>query len=95
MIKYIIFLTLVMQSVIAIAGDNVLSKIGIEQLDDAWWHCDYASTQSMVSPGDAASCSEIFEELKTRKFGGDFSEFMKWWKANKSAEHAKVAKKAG
>jgi hypothetical protein len=52
--------------------------------------CDYASSNSLLGQGDAVTCSYTFEELKSRKFSGDWSAFLTWWKANKDAEHKKL-----
>lgn len=56
-------------------------------LEEAFWDCDFASTQTLVGQGEAAVCSSVFEKLKTDKFNGDFSKFMVWWKANKDAQY--------
>ena len=59
------------------------------ELEKVYWDCDYASITAMLSADDAAVCGTAFEKLKKEKFGGDFSKFMEWWKANKAAEYAK------
>jgi hypothetical protein len=56
-------------------------------LEKDFWDCDYASTQALISQGEAAHCSAVFEKIKADKFGGDFSKFMTWWKANKAAQY--------
>jgi hypothetical protein len=56
-------------------------------LERAYWDCDYASTVAFMGPDEAAYCSAVFEKLKAEKFGGDFTKFMAWWRANKGVQH--------
>jgi len=60
-----------------------------DELETAYWDCDYAATQGALGFGDATTCSQVFEALKKEKFGGDFKKFMEWWKDNKEVEHSK------
>lgn len=62
-------------------------------LERVFWECDYTATIRMFDPNEAATCSWLSEELKARKFQGDFEQMLAWWSANKSAEHRKVAER--
>lgn len=84
MLKYLLLLFPLM----AFAQEKPLS---LEDATKLFWHCDYATTQSMLGLSEAAGCSVAYEKVKKEKFGGDYQKFMDWWKANKAAEHAKIA----
>jgi len=59
-------------------------------LERNFWLCDYAGTVTGVDSGTALACSAITEELKNRKFNGDFEGFVAWWRENKQAEHRAI-----
>jgi len=58
-----------------------------DALEDAYWRCDYAATQGLLDVGTAMDCSVVVESLKARRFGGDFSAMLAWWRANKEARY--------
>jgi hypothetical protein len=62
-------------------------------LESVFWECDYTATIRMLEPDVAAVCSHINEELKVRKFEGDFELMLIWWTAHKVTEHRKVAER--
>ncbi|MGH6622809.1 MAG: hypothetical protein ACREBN_02505, partial [Burkholderiaceae bacterium] len=62
-------------------------------LESVFWECDYTATIRMLEPDVAAVCSAINEELKVRKFEGDFEQMLDWWATHKTAEHRKVAER--
>lgn len=64
-------------------------------LERGFWECDYTATVRLIDFGDAATCSVLNEELKARRFKGDFELMQVWWAENKSAEHAKAAQRLG
>ena len=47
--------------------------------------CDRAATESILSPGTAAYCSSVSEELLARGFDGDFERLLAWWRVEKQA----------
>ena len=57
-----------------------------------FWACDYIATTRGVDAAPVALCSEVYDELKTVRFGGDFSELLAWWKENKPAQHERIAR---
>lgn len=59
-------------------------------LEDAFWACDYIATTRGTGAAPE-SCEEIYAELKTVKFDGDFDELLAWWQANKAAAHERIA----
>jgi hypothetical protein len=56
-------------------------------LEKAFWVCDYAGTNGVVGPDQAAACIAITDELKRTKFDGDFDRLVAWWRLNKVAQH--------
>jgi hypothetical protein len=56
-------------------------------LEKAFWVCDYAGTNGVVGPDQAAACIAITDELKQTKFDGDFERLVAWWRLNKAAQH--------
>jgi hypothetical protein len=60
-------------------------------LEKAFWICDHAATTSGVDGGAAIACGAITEDLKMRKFSGDFDLMLVWWRKNKVAEHQALA----
>lgn len=70
-----------------------LKDVPMAALESEFWQCDYASTRTLIGPSEAGLCSTIFEELKLRKFSGQFAEFMTWWTANKTREHKLISSK--
>jgi hypothetical protein len=66
-----------------------------DSLEAAFWFCDYIAGTRGVDATPIAMCSAAYDELKTVKFGGDFSALLGWWKENKIDEHRKVASQRG
>jgi hypothetical protein len=56
-------------------------------LEKAFWICDHAATTNGVDGGAAIACGAITEDLRMRKFSGDFDLMLAWWRKNKPAEH--------
>jgi hypothetical protein len=59
----------------------------IEALERAFWRCDHAATQGALDSATAVDCSIATEALKARRFGGDFSAMLAWWRERKDDEH--------
>lgn len=60
-----------------------------EALEARFWTCDVRSTQAMLPPGDGAQCVRWQDELKRRRFDGDFERLLVWWRAHKAEQHAR------
>jgi hypothetical protein len=80
------------------AGAQVDSNLALSPLqsDDAaveraFWDCDVQATQMSMPLSMGAQCAALTDELKRRRFGGDFAQLLAWWHANKDAEHARRA----
>lgn len=63
------------------------SSLAATELERAFWICDHAATTRGVGGSSAITCSVITEDLKARKFSGDFSAMLAWWRLNKATEH--------
>jgi hypothetical protein len=72
-------------------GKPVDSRLSSLELEARFWQCDYAATTYGVSLAEGAQCVEVFEELKRRKFGGDFQALLVWWQESKSYQHGALA----
>ena len=64
----------------------------LAKLEDAFWACDYVATTQGIQATPAATCRYVTEQLKQVKFGGSFQQFLDWWRANKAAEHRRMAR---
>ena len=60
------------------------------QLEQFFWVCDYVATTRGVHATPATACVEVTDELKRRKFAGDFEQLLGWWRRNKNAEHRRL-----
>jgi hypothetical protein len=66
---------------------------GSAELEQAFWECDYTVTTSGIGLSEGALCADIQEEMKQRRFAGDFHAMLEWWQQNKVAEHRAVAER--
>ena len=64
------------------------------RLERAFWACDYVATTQGIQATPAATCRYVTEQLKQQKFGGSFGQLLEWWRANKPAEHRRIARLA-
>lgn len=58
-----------------------------KELEQAYWACDYATTNHAYDRGTAMACSVTYEKLKAQKFNGDFCQMLAWWRQQKAAMH--------
>lgn len=63
------------------------SRLAATELERAFWVCDHAATTRGVDGSSAITCGVITEDLKVRKFSGDFNAMLAWWRLNKATEH--------
>lgn len=82
-------------SAVSSAQTNAATELPLVELEASFWACDHAATVSVVDGGTASTCSSLTEALKHRKFGGDFSVMLAWWRQHKSAEHQTLAEAGG
>ena len=57
----------------------------IAELERSFWQCELAASAGTLDAVTAAHCDAITDELKKRKFGGDFERLLQWWQQNKLA----------
>lgn len=67
--------------------------LAFDDLDDAaieraFWQCDVQSMRIALEPGDGILCERLTDALKQRRFGGDFTRFLAWWRERKAVEYA-------
>ncbi len=73
------------------AAVEVHARANAADLEKAFWICDHAATNHGVDGGMAIACGVITEDLKMKKFNGDFDLMLAWWRQNKAAEHQALA----
>jgi hypothetical protein len=57
-------------------------------LEKSFWACDYTATvHGIVDAGTAISCGIATENLRLRKFNGDFNAMLRWWHENKVGQY--------
>jgi hypothetical protein len=66
----------------------LMPELSIDDLERTFWACDYAAPSGLVDMRAAIPCGLANEDLKQRKFGGDFDKLLAWWQQNKAAQHA-------
>ncbi len=71
-------------------GGSAAETPFVPDLERGFWVCDYVATTHGVEATPATLCSTIVEELKLRKFGGDFEAMVEWWRENKVVEHQRL-----
>ena len=65
----------------------------LAEVEEAFWLCDYVSTNVGIRATPMGTCLMVTEALKDEKFSGDFDAFVAWWRENKSLEHQRLEKK--
>jgi len=68
----------------------IFGESNLVDLEDTFWICDWSSTLSRLGATQIASCASAAEELKARKFGGEFEKLIAWWQKNKAAVHRRL-----
>ncbi len=58
----------------------VVPSQATSDLEKAYWACDHATTHQAFDRATAMTCSVIYEELKAKKFNGDFCRMLAWWR---------------
>ena len=67
------------------AGD--FGEVDLDQLERVFWFCDHAAATDGVDGPTGMACANATEELKQRRFDGNFSAMLRWWEGNKAAMH--------
>ena len=69
--------------VVTLPAQRALAQPSVAELERAFWLCDREARTGLVDFGNAAECSRSFEALKARKFDGNFTAMLAWWRLNK------------
>jgi hypothetical protein len=60
----------------------------LADLEKAFWTCDYTATvYGILDAGMGVECGIATEDLKQKKFNGNFNAMLSWWQQNKAAQH--------
>lgn len=54
-----------------------------------FWQCEVEYLQGLRAPEDMRECIAIADEIKQRKFSGDFQAYLQWWRENRDREYSK------
>lgn len=76
------------QSTAATGTATPLSHLDVAELERMFWVCDWSTTRTALSRDMFTVCSVAWDELKARKFDGDYDRMIAWWRENKAAAHA-------
>jgi hypothetical protein len=68
-----------------------VASVGLADLEDAFWACDYVATTRGTAGADTTACTAVYEAIKAQKFDGDFDQLLEWWQRNKIARHHALA----
>ncbi len=71
----------------AVQAQAMQEARALSELEWAFWLCDYTATTRRVDRETAMACGAINDDLKARKFGGDFDALLAWWRLNKETMH--------
>jgi O-glycosyl hydrolase len=66
----------------------------LQALERGFWRCDHATAHGALDSGSAMRCSLIYEALKERRFGGDFTAMLAWWREHKGERHGALDRAA-
>lgn len=67
----------------------VPSQLDDSALEALFWDCDARSTKEVLPMADGVVCVMAGDELKQRRFGGEFAQLHAWWQQHKAEEHAR------
>lgn len=52
-----------------------------------FWNCEVEYLRGQRAPQDMLICIEIADDIKQRKFSGDFAAYLEWWRENRDREY--------
>jgi hypothetical protein len=58
----------------------------VETLKEIYIECEQRALSQVLPTGDIARCSEVYETLKLRAFGGDWTRLREWFEELSVAE---------
>jgi hypothetical protein len=87
--KFQLSVACTLATLVTLAQANPLPTLSDEALEARFWACDVASTHMVLSAAEGAQCVRWQDELKQRRFGGDFERLLAWWRTHKAEQHAR------
>lgn len=85
------FIVSLLPALVMVTSSMVVA-LSPDEMEEAYWDCEYEATEGIIDLNAAAACSEIYETLKSTKFRGDFKLMLLWWNENKERELSKRKK---
>lgn len=71
----------------AAAAVGEFGDLDLDQLERVFWACDHAAATHGVDGQTGMACGNATEQLKQRRFDGNFEAMLAWWRENKTAMH--------
>lgn len=68
--------------------EGELESVAVDRLKTVYLECSRAALAGRLSSAAIMQCSVVYEELKSRAFGGDFDKLLAWSNAQASLEKA-------
>jgi hypothetical protein len=67
------------------------AKSDVDELERAFWQCDHALANRVVSPQVGMLCVAVTDELRQQKFDGSSERMLVWWRTHRVAEHQRLS----
>lgn len=68
---------------LVVTSSPVAAEPAAKTLRQEFVECERQVSSSLLSLGDAARCSRIYEQLLRDEFKRDFARFLAWWQAER------------
>lgn len=65
---------------------DATQEVSVETLKEIYIECERQAVLQALPSGDVARCSEVYEALKLRAFGGDWTRLHEWFQKRLVAE---------
>jgi hypothetical protein len=73
------------------ASGSRTAKSEVDELERAFWQCDHALANRVVSPQVGMLCVAVTDELRQQKFEGNSERMLVWWRTHRVAEHQRLS----
>lgn len=67
------------------------AKSEVDELERAFWQCDHALANRVVSPQVGMLCVAVTDELRQQKFDGSSDRMLVWWRTHRVVEHQRLS----
>lgn len=67
---------------------DAVARLSDARLEQVFWDCERLAARIAVPLDTGAMCARAGDELRQRRFDGDFERMLAWWRSHKAAQHA-------